>query len=165
MYADPSHSDLAWRGYSSWAMLPSFVVCGALSAALLLSRWVFDDVRNFDDEVGSLVVFAVVLAIWLAQLFRWIYRGTTYTYRLTPRALFIDRGFLYNAEPSIDLLRIAKIDWGAHWLGRYSGVGWISIHTDDGGKRTLPGILRPAAFAEEIQAAMHKAKGAAPPGG
>ena len=43
---DPSQRDLAWRGYSGWAMLPSFFVCIALSVVVLTSGWFFDDIRG-----------------------------------------------------------------------------------------------------------------------
>src|SRR5436305_1967938 len=98
MSPDPSQPDLAWRSYSTAAMLPSFVLCGAASAILLMGHWFFDEARGVVQQIGSLTLFALALAIWIVQLFRWLYRGTTYMYRLTPLAVFVDRGFLYDAE-------------------------------------------------------------------
>src|SRR5215470_6571479 len=96
MSSDPSQPDLAWRGYSGWAMLPSFLVCLLLSAVLLMSSWFFDEAKGIVHQIGSLTVFALAVAIWIVQLFRWFYRGACYVYRLTPHSLFVDRGFLYN---------------------------------------------------------------------
>ncbi len=157
-YADPAQPELAWRNYSGWAMLPSFVGCGFLSAALLMSRWFFDEARGIEDKIGSWALFAATWSIWLVQLFRWLYRGSCYVYRLTPTAIYIDRGFLYNPQPPLLLANVLEAKWGANILGRFFGVGWVVVFLQDGGVYTLTGVLRPAALAEEIQAAASRMK-------
>jgi membrane protein YdbS with pleckstrin-like domain len=158
MQADPSQTDLAWRGYSGWAMLPGFVVCGVISALLLTSTWFFDEARGVVAQIGSLAVFGIVWAIWIFQIFRWFYRGATYVYRLTPRFLFVERGFLYNPTPAIDLFRVGVVKWSAGWLGRFFGVGSVTLEGEGGAEFTMTGIRRPAAFAEEIEAAVKRVK-------
>ena len=158
MPPDPSQPDLAWRGYSGWAMLPGFVICGVLTAFLLMSSYILDDVRGIVQKIGYLAVFAVAGAIWIFQLFRWLYRGAAYVYRLTPKFLFVDRGFLYNPEPAVDLAKVVKVKWGADWLGRFFGVGWVAVGAEGRDELTLTGLRRPAAFAEEIEAAVKKTK-------
>jgi membrane protein YdbS with pleckstrin-like domain len=155
--ADPSHRDLAWRGYSGWAMLPSFTVCVLLSLALLTGSWFFEDMRGIGQEVGMLIFFAATMVIWVAQLFRWLYRGATYIYRLTPASLFVDRGFLYRPEAAVELGDITSVHWGSNALNRFFGVGWVVLSFATREPVTLTGILRPAAFAEEIQAAKNAA--------
>ncbi len=153
---DPSQPDLAWRGYSGLAMLPSFVVCGILSAFLLMSSWFFDEARGVVQQIGSLAVFGLTWAIWIAQLFRWFYRGSTYIYRLTPKCLFIDRGFLYDREPPVDLASVTGVKWGADLFGRFFGIGWVAVFVADRDEVTLTGVRRPAAFAEMIEASAKK---------
>ncbi len=104
MSTDPSQPDLAWRGYSGWAMLPSFLVCVALTAFLQLGNLPSEDARGMLERIGWWGVFALTLAVWAVQLFRWFYRGATYTYRLTPERLYGDRGFLYPPEPAVELV-------------------------------------------------------------
>ena len=155
---DPSLPDLAWRGYSGWAMLPSFAVCVLLSLLLLTGSWYIEQMRVISQEVGSLIFFAATAAIWLGQLLRWLYRGATHVYRLTPALLFLDRGFLYDPEPAIDLTNVTGVRWGSSALGQFFGVGWVEVAATAMKPETLTGILRPAAFAEEIEAAIKKAK-------
>jgi len=156
--ADPSQPDIAWRGYSGLAMLPSFVVCGIVSAFLLMSSWFIDEARGIVQHIGSLAVFGLTWAIWIAQLFRWFYRGSSYTYRLTPKYLFIDRGFLYDRELPIDLASVTGVKWGADLFGRFFGIGWVAVAVDNRDELTLPGVRRPAAFAEMIEASVKKAQ-------
>jgi hypothetical protein len=158
MAPDPSQPDLAWRGYSGWAMLPGFIVCGFMSACLLMSSWFFDEARGVEQKIGSLTVFGLAWAVWIFQLFRWLYRGASYVYRLTPKFLFVDRGFLYNPEPPVDLAKEVNVKWGADWLGRFIGVGWVALAAEGREELTLTGVRRPAAFAEEIEAAAKKIK-------
>lgn len=157
--SDPAQPDLAWRGYSGWAMLPSFGVCILLSAVLLAGGYVFEDIRGVGREVGWWVLFELTLAIWIVQLLRWLYRGASYVYRLTPSHLYLDRGLLYRPVPPIDLTTVVRIVWGTDLFGRFLGVGWVRVEIEARGAQTLTGLLRPAAFAEEIEAAMRKAKG------
>jgi uncharacterized membrane protein YdbT with pleckstrin-like domain len=156
--ADPSQPDLAWRGYSGLAMLPSFVLCGVLSLFLLMSSWFLDEARGVVHQVGTPAVFGMTWAIWIAQLFRWLYRGSTYIYRLTPKYLYIDRGFLYDREAPIDMASVTGVRWGADLLGRYVGVGWVAVAVGNRDEVTLAGVRRPAAFAEMIEASMKKAQ-------
>ena len=155
---DPSFRDLAWRGYSGWAMLPSFLFCGLLSLLLLTGSWFFEEMRGFGREVGSLIFFMVTAAIWLGQMLRWLYRGATYVYRLTPKFLFLDRGFLYGPIVAVDLAKVTAIQWGSNALSRLFGVGWVVVTVEGREPERLTGILRPAAFAEEIDEAVRKTK-------
>jgi len=155
---DPSLSDLGWRGYSGWAMLPSFAICTLLSFVLLTGSWYFEEMRWISQEVGSLIFFLATVVIWFAQLFRWLYRGATHIYRLTPAFLFIDRGFLYNPEPAIDLAKVTRVRWGTSGVGRLLGTGWVEVSVAGRRPESLAGILRPAAFAEEIEKAVQKAR-------
>jgi uncharacterized membrane protein YdbT with pleckstrin-like domain len=157
--ADPAEQDLAWKGYSSAAMLPSFLVCAALSAVLLTGGWFFEEIRGLGEEEGSFLLFGAAIAVWTAQIVRWFYRGATYVYRLTPRHLFIDWGFLYWPVPPVELARVASVTWRHALWGRPFGVGWVRVRTDDGREVDLIGIKRPAAFAALIQKWVKQAKG------
>lgn len=155
---EPAQTDLAWCSYSGWAMLPSFIICILLSGVLLMGGWFFDDIRGLGQQAGSFIFFQITLAIWIVQLLRWLYRGATYVYRLTPNRLFLDRGFLYNASSAIDLEKVTEVHWGSNMLNRFFGVGWVMLESEGRAPELLTGILRPAAFAEAIEAAAKKSR-------
>src|SRR5438270_8502917 len=88
--------DLMWKGYSSAAMVPSFLLCAAASVVLLAGGWFFEEMRGLSEQVGWFLFYGTTVAIWTVQLARWLYRGATYVYRLTPKHLFLDWGFLHR---------------------------------------------------------------------
>jgi uncharacterized membrane protein YdbT with pleckstrin-like domain len=155
---DPSQPDLAWRGYSGWAMLPSFVICVLITLALLTGGWFFEDVRGIGQEFGWLVYLEIAAAVWMVQLLRWLYRGASFVYRLTPAFLYVDFGWLYNPTPPVELARVTKVAWGSDLFGRLLGTGRVVIECEGRAPLTLTGVLRPAAFAEEIEATVKKRK-------
>jgi uncharacterized membrane protein YdbT with pleckstrin-like domain len=149
--ADEAEIDLAWKGYSSAALLPSFLVCAALSLVLLTGGWFFETIRGLGEEEGSFIFFGATIAIWVIQIVRWFYRGASYIYRLTPRHLFIDWGFLYNPVPPVPLNQVTGVTWGYALLGRPFRVGWVQVGVAGGRQESLVGIKRPGAFSELIK--------------
>lgn len=156
--SDPSESDLAWRGYSGWAMLPSFTVCILLSVVLLTSRWFIEDVRGIGEKIGSLVFFWITWAIWGIQILRWLYRGASYVYRLTPKHLFIDRGFLHSPELPIALASVTRVEVGSNLLARFFNAGWVCVFVERREPVCMSGLLFPEQFAREIEAAIKNAR-------
>jgi len=132
-------------------MLPSFIVCGAVSIVLLTGRWFIAEADNLVERIGVLVLFGLIWGMWIIQSLGWIYRGATYMYRLTPRWLFIDRGFLWKPEPAIELDKVSQVVSGGDRLGRWFGVGWVEIRAGNQEVRRLYGILKPEAFATKIR--------------
>ena len=150
LYPDPAERELARRGYSAWAMLPSFIGCFLLSLFILMGGWFFDDIRGLGQEVGSWVLFEIVGVIWVVQLLRWLYRGACYSYVLGEKHFFFDHGFRYPAERAIELNQVEKIQWGMYFLGRQIQVGWVLITCKDGREVKLTGIRKPNEFAQLI---------------
>ncbi len=161
---DPAEPDLAWRGYSGWAMLPSFAICFLLSAAALTARWFFEDVREFGERSSRLIFFSIAGVIWGVQISRWLYRGSTYIYRLTPRHLYIDRGFRWPPEPPVDLTKVTKVEFGSNLLARLVGAGWVCVYVEGREPVCMSGLLQPSVFAEEIEATVKKAQAPNPSG-
>jgi hypothetical protein len=156
---DPAEPDLAWKGYSSAALLPSFLVCVVATLLLLTGGWFFEDIRGLGQEVGSLVFFGLTAVIWIVQALRSLYLGATYVYRLTPRHLFIDRGFLNRPVPPVELASVAEVVWGHGWLGGFIDVGWVLVRRGDGAEEWLTGIKHPAAFAAQVRQQLKAAQG------
>jgi uncharacterized membrane protein YdbT with pleckstrin-like domain len=151
---DPAEREQAWRGYSGWAMLPSFVICLLISLALLTGGWFFEDIRGFGDEHGSYLFFVIVWIIWFVQIARWIYRGSTFCYRLTDKHLLIDRGFLHLPIAPIPLREIALVQWGSNVVYRLFSLGWVTVHLKNGTRQQMSGVHEPEPFAKLIQTQM-----------
>ena len=160
-------TDRAWRGYHPRAAVPHVLLAAAASAALLAGRWYFDDLSWLAARTGALVVYAVVLVGWAGVVAVLAYRAVTYTYRLTDRALFIDRGWCFRPEPPVWLSELKTATAGTTWAGRRTGVGRVWVTAAGGRVVRLAGIRDPGGFAAAIAAAAGRARaeGVGPPAG
>src|SRR6185437_9355583 len=147
--ADYSFVDRSWRGYDLRAAAPRFLLAFALSTILLAGRW------SFDNYTAAIVPYVIVIVLWPGLLAAPIYRAITYTYRITDRALLVDRGFLNPPEPVIDFKEVAGVETGANWLERRFGVGWVIVSRSDGRNWKLKGLRHPAEFEADLIHAMH----------
>jgi membrane protein YdbS with pleckstrin-like domain len=159
--ADGALTDLAWRGYDWRAAVPAVAAAAAVSAAVLSGRWYLDDLSELADRAGALAVFALAVAVWPGLLAVFLYRAVTYTYRLTDRAVLIDRGFRGRPEPPVWLADLTRVESGAGPVGRWLGVGWVQL-TAAGRAVRLTGVRRPEEFAAEILAASRQMTNAPP---
>src|SRR6185437_9892802 len=78
-----------------------------------------------DDYTAAIVPYVIVLVLWPGLLAAPLYRAITYTYRITDRALFVDRGFLNPPQPVVSFKEIAGVEHGANWLR-----GWEKLETE-----------------------------------
>src|SRR5437660_357158 len=110
---DRAMIDVSWRGYDGRALLPAVAVAAAASVVLLSGRWYLAELSWLADRAGALAVFGLAAAVWPGLLVMLVYRTTTYTYRLTDRAVLIDRGFRHRPEPPVWLTEITAVETGA----------------------------------------------------
>lgn len=157
---DRAMADRQWRGYDPRAMIPELVLAAAVSVVLLSGRWL-PELSEFVHRAGVLAVYAMALAVWPGLLAVLIYRAVTHTYRLTDRAVLIDRGPLSRPEPPVWLNEVGDVTSGAGWVGRQLGVGWVEL-TAGGREVRLNGIRNPAGFAKQIRAAAKQGVGERP---
>jgi len=151
--SDPSLRDLAWVGYHPRASTPTFALAVVASVLVLVGRWYLEDLSEFADRVGALVVFALAWAVWPGLLLASLYRTVTYTYRLTDRALLADFGFFFNPVTPVELADATAVAIGGGWLTRWLGVGWVEMRTKEKSLR-LTGVRHPSVFAEKIRVAI-----------
>jgi hypothetical protein len=121
-------------------------------------RWYLEDLSDFSERVGSLVVFALAWGVWPALAAVLLYRTVTFTYRLTDRALLVDFGFLSSPVPPVPLAELTGVVAGGGWLSRRLGVGWIEVRTAERAVR-LRGVRHPQLFAMAIRDAAGRQKG------
>ena len=150
-------TDLAWRGYHPGAMAPLLGVAGLVSVVLLVGRWALEDLSELANQVGALSVYLLVLAVWPGLFVRVLYRAVTYTYRLTDRAVLIDRGPRTRPEPPVWLVDVESVTSGASWFGRRVGVGWVRVQTSGGRVERLAAVQDSGGFADAIRAAVARA--------
>ncbi|HEY2910063.1 MAG TPA: hypothetical protein VGI99_07440 [Gemmataceae bacterium] len=149
--------EIAWRGYSPAALLPSTITLALASA---ITYYV---VRPF---VPALIVQesvdAPLLAVWMLQLIRAVYRLMAYNYRVTNRRLFRERGRLYQPEPPLDLATVARVEMIQTWFCRWAGVGKVRVVPEEAATIKLPieltGIRKPGLLATRIEEAVKAAR-------
>jgi membrane protein YdbS with pleckstrin-like domain len=147
---DRALADRGWWGYDPRAMVPAVAAAAAASVALLSGRWYLEGLSWLADRAGALAVFGLAVAVWPGLIAVLLYRAVTYTYRLTDRAVLIDRGFLARPEPPVWLTDLTAAEAGAGWLGRQLGVGWVKL-TAGGRAVRLTGVRRPSELAAKIR--------------
>jgi uncharacterized membrane protein YdbT with pleckstrin-like domain len=149
---DPAQADRAWTGYHPRAAAPAFVVAAVASLLVWTGRWYLEELSELAERVGALVVFALAWGVWPALVAVYFYRTTTYTYRLTDRAVLVDFGFWHRPVAPVWLREITQVRTGGHWLHQLIGVGWVELRTVGRAVR-LVGVRHPEMFAEQIRAA------------
>jgi len=153
---DRALADRGWWGYDPRAMFPAVAAAAAASAAVLSGRWYLEGLSWLADRAGALAVFGLAVAVWPGLIAVLLYRAVTYTYRLTDRAVLVDRGFLARPEPPVWLAELTAVEAGAGWVGRRLGVGWVRL-TAGGRIVRLTGVSRPAEVAQRIREAATEA--------
>lgn len=152
---DRALADRGWWGYDPRAMFPAVAVAAAASAVVLSGRWYLEDLSWLADRAGALAVFGLAVAVWPGLVALLLYRCVTYVYRLTDRAVLIDRGPLSRPEPPVWLSELTGVEAGTSWLGRRLGVGWVRL-TAPGRVVRLTGLWNPEAVAEAIRSGLRK---------
>jgi membrane protein YdbS with pleckstrin-like domain len=149
--------ELAWRGYSPAALLPSTIALVVTSATVYFALRPFAPTWIMHESVD-----APLIAVWMLQLIRAVYRLMAYNYRLTSRRLFRERGRLYPPEPSLDLATVAHVDVVQTWFCRWAGVGMVKVVPEEATPSVptveLAGIRRPGLLASRIEAAAKAAR-------
>ena len=128
-----------WRGgYSSKAMLGTWVICGLVSLALLMvgvswQPW---------TAAWWLLVLVLMALPWLYYLAVLCYRRLGVRYLLTTQRFIHERGILRRVNDRIEVLDMDDITFEQKLWERLSGVGTIRIvsHDRSDPELSLPGI-------------------------
>jgi hypothetical protein len=125
-----------WRGgFSSKAMLGSWVISGCVSLVLLLIGIIW--VR---DGIYWLILVLAMLLPWLYCLAVLTYRRMSVHYVLTTQRFMHERGILRRVNDRIELLDVDDITFEQRLWERLVGVGTIRIKSSD---RTNPELVLP----------------------
>jgi membrane protein YdbS with pleckstrin-like domain len=151
--SDPAQADRAWFGYHPRALAPTLAAVAVVSVVAWTGRWYLDGLSALAARLGALAVFAAAWGAWVPLAAVFVYRTTTYTYRLTDRALVLDYGFWFRPVPPVALADVTDVTPRTGPLGRLLGVGWVEVYTAQRLVR-LTGVRRPDAVAQQIRAAV-----------
>jgi hypothetical protein len=141
--------DICWSAYCGWTMLPSFLACFLLTGGI---AWFGFAVMR---PMAQAVILAASGVVWGIQLARWGHRFFSFSYRLTNRRLFIDRGFFFPDRLQVMLAGIDRASVHQDRFEKWIGVGKVRIHLRDRGHETLvlPGVSEPHRFAGLLEEA------------
>ncbi len=144
--------DLWWGGYSSRAMVPSFLLCMLFTVAVGVGGWVVTRVYDVDDLQARYTVYVLCALAWCLQLGRWAYRVLTHDYRLTTRRLIVERSFLPKPGREVELGHITAVLVVRNPLERRLGVGRIWVRaTGPVARLEMAGVHHPGRLAGEIR--------------
>jgi hypothetical protein len=143
--------DVWWGGYAGRTMVPSFVLCGVLTAGIVIIAWSLGGWHG-----SSLTRYSAQLsigAIWVVQIARWVYRIVTINYRLTSHRLYCERGFHHPGSPGIELASISDVVVEQSALERFLRVGRIRIVAENNPALplVLEGVWDPEHVAKEVR--------------
>jgi hypothetical protein len=151
--ADDQEVDAWWGSYAGRTMLPSFIVCGILTAITIAGAWLVWWRHELDTLPARYSAYALIGPLWLFQLGRWLYRILTLSYRLTNRRLIIARYFSYAPFVEIPLTRVGNVLVELNPFDRWTGVGRLRILGRENGEvvRIIEGVLEPDRIANMIR--------------
>jgi hypothetical protein len=142
--------DVWWGSYAGRTMLPDFLICAVLTAAIAVATRIVASMVQLGPNFARYTTDGLAGALWLWLLLRWAYRVVAFNYRLTTRHLFYDKAFDKAYRPGIDLAQLREVEVQRGPAERALGVGRLCIRA--GGEPViLPGVRDPGHVAELIR--------------
>lgn len=148
---DPAQEiELWWGGYAGRTMLPAFVGCALLSAAVVLLAQLLWREENVPGALSFRLAMYFIVLVWAVVLTRWAYLTASVAYRLTNRRLLRERGFSHPALAPIELAHVRAVRVEQRGWERWGRVGQVLVETLDGAVHVLVGVHDPQHVAEAI---------------
>jgi hypothetical protein len=144
--------DVWWGSYAGRTMLPSFLVCIALTGLIIGFAWAYVERSQL-----KLTVLGLSGGLWLVQLGRFAYRYFGFTYRLTSKRLFRNR----SRQPlQVPLTDIGEVRVEQNSFEQLVGVGRVFITFPDKTRPpvVLEGVKKPKHVVELIRNCCHQAR-------
>ncbi len=151
--------DIWWGSYAGRTMMPSFVVCGMLTLGIVVLVLQLYHSLGLSDTLARRLVYGLVGAVWLCQLSRWLYRVSSFNYRLTTRRVFQHRGILYASDRIVELTHINRVLVEQGFWERWLDVGRVRLLCDNHAPPVLLlGVSDPRHHAAEIEMFVQRAR-------
>ncbi|HTN76977.1 MAG TPA: PH domain-containing protein [Pirellulaceae bacterium] len=120
---DDPEVELWQGGYSTKAMLNSFIGMGLLSIALIAGGIFF--------PVALLPCLGVLALLWVFMFAVLLYRRMNISYRLTSQRFFHQTGILTRTTNRIEVIEMDDVTFSQNLFERLVGVGTIKITSSD----------------------------------
>jgi uncharacterized membrane protein YdbT with pleckstrin-like domain len=107
---------------------------------------------GFAREVW-LGVAGLIGALWIFQMFCWIYRIVGFQMRLTSRRVFYDRGILYPKKQEVALDQVGRVEVIDQILDQFLAVGQLTLYGEGaaGSLLVMTGVPQPRIVADLIR--------------
>lgn len=148
-------TDLVWTGPGLRGLAPLAAVLMFVSFIMLVGGGWLARMVGFEHEWVTLFLFWLIVSLWCVACGRWLYRGSSYMYRLTDRAIRADFGFLHHPIPPIALEKIESIE-NRPRAWSLINVGTVIVNAKDGTQLRLPGLAKPQQFIDQVIAARNR---------
>jgi hypothetical protein len=151
-----NEADVHVRGYDAAALLPSTIVLGLITVAVVMF------IRPFVPEryIAEFTTLPL-LGLWAGQMVRGGYRLFKFRYRLTTQNLYRERGRLYPNDEPLDLTTVSKVEVRRTRVQFLMGVGDVIVHSEESLKRLpldMSGVRWPKTFAALIESTVAAAR-------
>jgi len=154
-------TDICLVPYAARQMVPSFVLCLAITALGLAYLWFEPAVAwPWFISVHPLVLHVVLGGLWVFQLFRFGYRKACTFIRLTTRRVFWNRGFLYGKGEVIPFSQVVRVEPTWNPINHLLAVGDVTLVRDgpSAAPVTLLGVPHPGEFVATLRQLVEKAR-------
>lgn len=148
--------DIWWGAYSIRTMVPTFILCGILTAGIILLAVLLWEEAH--PQVIWHATMGLVIAVWIYALARCAYRMAALNYRLTTHHLFRDRGFRQPDDGVVLLARVRQVVVERNAWEQLLGIGKVRILADHEEPLVLEGVRHPEVIAEEIRLRVEHAR-------
>jgi membrane protein YdbS with pleckstrin-like domain len=147
---DDPEEELWTGGYSSKAMLGTFIGVALLSLGLIVLGVLVPPTLLF--ALGGMVL------LWLYALAVLAFRRLNIAYRLTTQRFFHQHGILTRTTDRVEVIQMSDVTYTQTVFERLFGVGTITIKSSDVTHPvlTMPGIADVAQVAETIDKARRR---------
>jgi hypothetical protein len=152
-------TDVWWGAYAGRTMVPSLVLCGLVTAAVLGTGAYLALARDPPPLHLRYTAYGLLTALWLVQLLRLGHRTISLTYRLTTHRLLRDHGFIRPAAGEVPLACVTAVRVKRTALERLLGVGRVLVVARDQARPLiLHGVHRPERIALKIRRCVELAR-------
>lgn len=133
--ADDVETDLWQGGYSSKAMLGTWVAVGLLTILGLIAGIMLPQINA--APLGWPILIGVLVLAWVIAGLRFVYRRLSIKYRLTTLRFFFEQGLFSRMVDRVEVINIDDVTVRQGFFERMMNVGSVTVISSD---RTTPEI-------------------------
>lgn len=142
--------DLWWGSYSTWSLVPSFLLCLVLTGLIAWAGWTYAP-RGW----ARVWILSGSGFVWFIQFARWAMLSLGNNYRLTTHRLLVERGIAFRRIKDVPLESIVDVQVLRNGWDQILGVGRIEVRATGFVKPVvMRGLRDPERWAESLRLAL-----------